>query len=111
MYVNYPKFSYKSAFRFVFSVLNIYNIDDSFIDTITFTPIAVFSDVSLLFFRNLRENAIVFSDYCNINLKNLTKEHKRILYKRIIQHFFGYKVDIDYDSIKIDVPFKPLELP
>ena len=68
VYVNYPKFSHKEALRFVFSVINIFKIDDNFIEKIFFNQSQFLKNVSLTFLRNFRENAIIFSDYSTLNL-------------------------------------------
>ena len=113
MYVNYPKFSYKRAFRFVYTVLNLYKYCKQ-IDWISFEPIT--TDLILRF--GLFKNHIRFNYY---NLRTgeiasiicldmeLMEKDKRYFYNSVFRHFFGYKVkNIDYGAIDRDVPIKPI---
>ena len=115
MYVNYPQFNYKRAFLFLYTVLNIYRIDEQ-IDWMFFEPITTnehdalqfwFNRTCIIFcYYNKRTNAYRYEiDLC----KKLTKDYKRKFYSSVFCHFFGDKVKkIDYEDIDRDVPIKIL---
>ena len=112
VYANYPKFSYKRAFRFVYTMLNIFKIDEHF-HSIRFEPtkqhtkdmeIGIFyypfSYILRLYDIN-RE--IILYDSSN----EIKPERKRMFYDYVIRHFFGKDAQADYKAIDRDVPLKP----
>ena len=111
MYVNYPKFNYKRAFRFLYTVLNLFRIGR--ISSINIEPNTTndYYDLSFWFKRTYIEftcfNNISFNEICKIKLGKELTEDKREFYKSIFRHFFGDGVNVPYDAIEKDVPLKP----
>ena len=113
MYVNYPVFNYKRAFRFLYIVLNLFRIGR--ISLINIEPNNYYIDFKFWFNGTYIEfacfNKSTFNEICKMNLgKDLTKEHKREFYKYIFRHFFGDGVYVPYRLIDRDVPPKPLKI-
>ena len=119
VFVNYPQFTYKRVFRFLYTlVLNIYKLDRH-IDFIDFEPLADDYVTKLYFWFHVRRNEIKFEYYnrtgkieCGIYLcdeEELTEKNKREFYKSVIRHFFGDKVKVPYKLIDKDVPLKPIK--
>ena len=116
VYVNYPKFNYKRAFRFLYTVLNLYRIYEQ-INWMTFIPItdndyiiqlnfSIKSNYMGFYYYNRRKHTI--GNEIVLCKGELTEEDKREFYRAIFRHFFGENVKkIDYKAIDRDVPFKP----
>ena len=130
VYVNYPEFSYKRAFRFIYTMLNIFRLDKH-ITWLTFKPITPFEwdkyaswvgkpvpdtdDIQLNFsieFNYIKfhsRNIRIYDSGDEINLsKELSEYHKRYFYKSVLLHFFKRKIRLPYKLIDRDVPFKPI---
>ena len=115
VFVNYPEFTYKRVLRFLYTVLNLYRFYKQ-INWMTFEPITTDDYIIQLEFGTEFNRIEFYYDNIkrdvrgnDINLcKELTEEDKRVFYNSVFRHFFGEKVDIDYDAIIRDVPFKPI---
>ena len=130
VYLNYPKFNYKRAFRFLYTVLNLYKFYKQ-IAWISFTPITDYEfdihtwwerpntengdDIELGFsiesnyigFRTL--NMRTYKRGAEINLSNELNEYrKRNFYKSVFRYFFKEDVKVPYKLIDRYVPIKPL---
>ena len=130
VYLNYPKFNYKRAFRFLYTVLNLYKFYKQ-IAWISFSPITDYKfdihtwwerpktensdDIELGFsiesnyigFRTL--NLRTYKRGAEINLSNeLNEYHKRNFYKSVFRYFFKEEVKVPYKLIDRNVPIKPL---
>ena len=107
MYVNYPKFTYKRAFRFLYTMLNLYR-DCKQIDYMSLNTTNVY-DIALIFW-NENNYIIFYEDGDGLNLcKELTEEYKRAFYGYVFRHFFGEGVRVPYKLIDKDVPLKPIK--
>ena len=114
MFVNYPKFTYKRAFRFVYKMLNLYR-NCKQIGSIYFEP-DTFNDIELIFrnalghieFHYYDTKTIGYGD--DINLSKELTAYKREFYDSVFRYFFGYKEvkKINYKAIDKYVPFKPI---
>ena len=109
VYVNYPKFTYKRAFRFLYTLLNLYKIGKQ----IRFMNLPT-TDIYLNFIFELYYN-IGFCYYNNRTGKKgdekilgneLTEKDKREFYKSVFCYFFGGEVRVPYKLIDRDVPLK-----
>ena len=116
VFVNYPKFSYKRAFRFLYTMLNLYK-NSKLINGMSFNLNTTNDYVIELIFE-VKNNHIKFYYYntktCGYGTeiyllsKVLIEKHKREFYRAVFRHFFGEKVNkIDYKAIDRDVPIKP----
>ena len=115
VFVNYPKFNYKRAFRFLYTVLNLYKIGEQ-IGWMNFKPITANDyNIQLNFSFDFYINYIGFysSKKCDcgteINLYNeLNENYKKYFYKSVFCYFFREGVKVPYELIDRDVPFKPI---
>lgn len=126
VYVNYPVFNYKRAFRFLYTVINIYRMDVH-INSISFYPYAKDYVTGLNFrFHYYASNDIIFMYFDRITRRRgptiflcdeekLTEEYKIAFYDSVLLHFFGeeselvsYKSEkrISYKVLDRDVPIK-----
>ena len=114
MFVNYPEFTYKRAFRFLYTMLNLYR-DYKQNNKMIFKPLA--DDYVIKLYFVAKYNHIRFYYYNNktneygakINLfKKLREEDKRVFYESVFYHFFKKGVSVPYELIDRDVPLKPL---
>ena len=114
VYVNYPKFNYKRAFHFLYTLLpNLYRMDRH-IKYIRFCPFNDDYVTTLYFWFN-------FLDGIRFVYYNRTNEHryeislydekdKRKFYYSVFYHFFKKGVSVPYELIDRDVPLKPLRV-
>ena len=113
-YVNYPEFTYKRTFRFLYTMLNLYK----YCKEITWMAFkAITTDLKLQF--GLFINHIYFN-YNNLRTgqsgtsicldMELIEGDKRYFYNYVMHHFFGDSVKVPYDAIERDVPIKPLRV-
>ena len=133
VYLNYPKFNYKRAFRFLYTVLNLYKYYKQ-IAWMSFTPITDSlykfdlhaawmrkpniekgDDIELRFLIESNYIGFYYFDIrtykkgVEINLSNeLSEYHKRYFYKSVFRHFFKEEVKVPYKLIDRYVPIKPL---
>ena len=116
VYVNYPNFNYKRAFRFLYTVINLYR-DCEQMNWMSFTPNTTNGYVIKLQFwtekNHIRVNYYNTKGYgCGTEIilsKELIEKYKREFYRYVIRYFFGKKVQkIDYEAIDRDVPIKPI---
>ena len=114
VFVNYPEFTYKRAFRFLYTMLNLYK-NSKLISWMSFDLNTTYDYAIRLNFVD-KNNHIRFYYYkkaygygAEIDLSyEQSEENMREFYYSVFHHFFGYDVDIDYDAIIKDVPFKPI---
>ena len=112
VYANYPKFSYKRAFRFVYTILNIFKIDEHF-HSIRFEPTKQHTkdmEIGLIYYPFsyiLRLDDINREIILYDSRNEIKPERKRIFYDYVIHHFFGKNAAMSYEAIDRDVPLKP----
>ena len=114
VYANYPEFTYKRAFRFVYTMLNIFKIDKHF-HSIRFAPTEQhnrFMEIGLIYYPFY--DTLCLEDHTEIKLydssNEIKPEKKRMFYDYVIRHFFGKNkknAPKNYDVIDRDVPLKP----
>ena len=116
VFVNYPKFNYKRAFRFVFTVLNLYRIDEQF-RWIVFTPSTAndYDDTQLQFWIEFGYIDFHYYDIKTnengniIDLSKILTEADKIEFYNSVTYYFGCGL-INYDTLERNVPLKPLRL-
>ena len=114
VFVNYPQFTYKRTFRFLYTMLNLYCKQNN--KMMIFKPLTDDYVIELYFVAE--NNHIRFYYYKKtyghgdvINLsKELTEEDKREFYYAVFYHFFEGRLMVPYKLIDKDVPFKPIIL-
>ena len=111
VFVNYPKFTYKRTFRFLYSILNICRISDIFTLYLRHTTNLITKVKELEFNSGIWGLEFrLCSDIVRFYKEDQIQKYKDLIYKSVIQHFFGYDVNIDYDALERDVHLKPIIL-
>ena len=114
VYLNYPKFTYKRAFRFLYYILDIFKLINH-VDSLNFYH-TIHDNTENLQFYNEYDGIKMRLIYNVMDYKvNLSEEEnilrrRNSIYKFVIQHFFGMDANIDYKALKRDVPLKPIKL-
>ena len=112
VFVNYPNFNYKRAFRFIYTVINLYRIDKQ-ITQMNFKPITINvlnMELNLQFKTYIQFRYFNIINHIGTELKinldmGLTEKDKRDFYYAVFCHLLGGKVkNIDYEAIDRDVP-------
>ena len=93
VFVNYPKFTYKRTFRFLYSILNIFRISDIFTLYLRHTTNLITTVKELVFENGIWGLELRRSD-ANIRLykEDQIRKYEGSIYNSVIRHFFGYGV-------------------
>ena len=115
VFVNYPKFNYKRAFRFVYAMLNIFRLDKH-ITHMHFEPTSEHHISAGLIF-DYNDEEITFKDYDSkptykliLSDKKLPERGKEKFYNRVDCYFDYCRYGINYDTYERDVPLKPIKI-
>ena len=114
VFVNYPKFNYKRAFRFVYAMLNIFRLDEH-INHMCFEPTSehhISDELNFVY----KDKVITFKDYSSnptykliLSDNKLPERGKEKFYKYIFHYFFD-DIDVPYELLKRDVLLKPIKI-
>ena len=112
VFVNYPKFTYKRTFRFLYSILNICRISSNIFKLYLRHTTNLITKVKELEFENNTFGLELRRLDANICLyeEDQIRKYEGSIYNSVIRHFFGYDVNIDYDALERDVHLKPIIL-